>query len=307
MLTQAASLRLQDTGCELALATNIAEPQALGREGAELMKRMAALGVRILPTEYEHRPDHGTETYVSSRYVLDAILAASEGQSPGRRLWLTDVDCVWVDPGRVFAAAPPEREIGCIHIDYPPDWDAVSFGERGISRRSIGEIAAGLGGPGDLPRWVGGELLAGTVAQLLELVRACEELDTTMEEQDGRLPTEEQLLTLAGATGRVRFHDLSTVARRMPTGPRTKAVAVEDPLSIGLWHLPGEKGLSLRRAARQIGSGRTEALRRDFSEPARAARRFNVTGTGLARRIRDDGWIVGQRLQGAIRSAFASR
>jgi hypothetical protein len=306
-LTQAASLRLQEAPCELVLATNVGDRQALGREGVELLRAMEELGVQIVATEYRHRPSAGTEMYVSSRYVLDAILVASDGQPHDRQLWLTDLDCVWVDPQAVFARAPASSQIGCVYIGYPPDWDGVGADVHGNTRRKIGEIAAGMGGPGELPPWVGGELLSGTAESLRSLVSACEDLDETMSAEDQLMPTEEQILTLAGATGRVSFRDLSDVARRMPTGPRTHAAAVENPLSIGLWHLPGEKGLSLRRAARDVIGGRSEQLRRDFADPALTARRFNVAGTGLLRRIQDDGWIVKQRVNGAIRAALSSR
>jgi hypothetical protein len=119
------------------------------------------------------------------------------------------------------------------------------------------------------------------------------------------VPTEEQILTLAGATGRVRFRDLSEVARRMPTGPRNRAATVSDPLSLGLWHLPSEKGLSLRRSARELQRGRTASLRRDLSDPARAARRFNVSGTGALRRAQDDGWLATQRMLAMAGAPFA--
>jgi hypothetical protein len=306
-LTQAASLALRDVPCGLALATNISDPQALGPRAARLIASLERLGVQILATEYRHRPSAGVEDYVSSRYVLDAILSACEGQPAERQLWLTDLDCVWVTPERVFASAPSPPEIGCLHIEYPPDWDAVGFDARGVTRRGIGEIAAGMGGTEELPPWVGGELLCGTPDSLRALVTACELVDRELADVDQALPTEEQVLTLAAATGRVRMRDLSDVARRMPTGPRTGAASVEDPLSIGLWHLPGEKGLSLRRAAREVDSGDVGPLRRDLAEPARAARRFNVAGTGLLRRVRDDGWIAKQRVHSAIRSALASR
>ncbi len=304
-LTQAGSLRLRNTPCEQVLVINASDPEALGPRASKLMSSLERLGVRILPTEYRHRPSADTEDYVSSRYVLDAILAASEDQPAERRLWLTDLDCVWADPEPVFASAPEPPEIGCIYIDYPPNWDAVGFGTRGVTRRGLGEIAAGMGGTEELPPWVGGELLCGAPEALRALVSACEELDVVLADAGKALPTEEQVLTLAGATGRVRFRDLSKVARRMTTGPRTKAAVVENPLSIGLWHLPGEKGLSLRRAARAIESGRTGRLCRDFAEPVRAARRFNVAGTGLLRRMQDDGWIASQRVHSAIRSALA--
>ena len=306
-LTQAASLTLQDASCELVLVTNIGGPEALGKSGAKLWSSLERLGVRILPTAYRHRPSAGTTDYVSSRYVLDAILAACEGQPAERQLWLTDLDCVWANPDLVFEHAPEPAEIGCVYIDYPPDWDAVGFDAPGISRRQLGVIAAGMGGTEELPSWVGGELLCGIPQTLRALVSACEQLDGALAERGDSLPTEEQVLTLAGATGRIRFRDLSVVARRMTTGPRTRAKVVEDPLSIGLWHLPSEKGLSLRRAARAVEDGRTEHLRRDLAEPARAARRFNVAGTGLLRRLRDDGWIAGQRVHSAVRSALASR
>jgi len=306
-LTQAASLRLQDASCEIALATNVSDRGALGRIGAELLDRIEALGVQILLTDYRHRPSEGTEIYVSSRYVLDAILSASAGQPPERRLWMTDLDCVWANPELVLANSPSPQEIGCIYIGYEPDWDTVGFGEHGRTRRAIGELALGMGGSEEMPPWVGGELLSGTPGALRELVAICDELDSKLAEEDKALPTEEQILTLAGALGRTRFRDLSRVVRRMPTGPRNHAARVEDPSSIGLWHLPSEKGLSLRRAAADVRSGRTARLRRDLSNPARAAKRFNVAGTGLLRRIQDDGWLATQRVRSGPLSALGMR
>jgi hypothetical protein len=287
--------------------TNISGPETLGKRGAKLWSSLERLGVRILPTEYRHRPSAGTEDYVSSRYVLDAILAACEGQPAERPLWLTDLDCVWANPELVFEQAPAPPEIGCVYIDYPPDWDAVGFDAPGVSRRQLGTIAAEIGNADELPLWVGGELLCGVPETLRALVGACEEIDGLLAAKGKSLPTEEQVLTLAGATARICFRDLSTVARRMTTGPRSRAGVVENPLSIGLWHLPSEKGLSLRRAARAVEDGRTEHLHRDLAEPVRAARRFNVAGTGLLRRVQDDGWIARQRVHSAIRSALASR
>src|SRR5271155_1456690 len=85
-LTQVASLRLQDVPCDLALATNL-EPGDLGRVGGELMRCIEAFGVEILPPDYRPRPSEGTEAYVSSRYVLDAIVSATAGQPADRQLW----------------------------------------------------------------------------------------------------------------------------------------------------------------------------------------------------------------------------
>ena len=304
-LVQAASLRLREVDCDLALATNIADARTLGRTGAELMRAIEALDVEILPTEYRHRPGDDSATYVSSRYVLDAILAAAEGQPPDRALLLTDLDCVWVAPERLFGLVPAAPEVGCIHFTYPPDWDVVGFGRVGRTPSGIGELAERFGGSAETPPWVGGELLAGTPGAMRDLVVACEEIDSRLAAVGEVLPTEEQVLTLAGALGEISFRDLSPVAWRIQTGPRHEAPAVEDPLSLALWHLPGEKGLSLRRTARQVRRGHTHGLRRDLLEPARMARRFNVAGNGLARRVRDDGWIAGRRIFGAARTRFA--
>jgi len=306
-LAQAASLRVADAACDVSLATNVTDRAVIGRDGARLIESMEDLGVRILPTEYLHRPGGDTEIYVSSRYVLDAILSASADQPQQRRLWLTDLDCVWVDPHLMFASAPAPPEIGCIHIGYDPDWDPVGFDEHGLTRRAIGELAGAMGGGEEVPPWIGGELLTGTPDGLRDLVKACEELDEQLSAEGKSVPTEEQILTLAGATGRVRFHDLSALARRMPTGPRNRAASVSDPLSLGLWHLPSEKGLSLRRSAREIQRGRTARLRGDLSDPARAARRFNVSGTGPLRRAQDDGWLATQRILAMAGAPFARR
>ncbi len=304
-LVQSASLRFREVDCELMLATNISDRSALGPAGEDLLKQIESLGVKVLPCEYRHRPGDDSKTYVSSRYVLDAILAAVQGQPAERRLWLTDLDCVWPNAERVFAATPPEDEVGCVYIPYPPDWDVVGFGEVGRTRRTIGTLAAEMGRSGDdLPLWVGGELLSGTPQTLQGLVSACEELDAQLATEDRVLPTEEQILSLAGTLGRVRFCDLSHVAWRILTGPRHEAPAPEDPLAFGLWHLPSEKGLSLRRTAREIRRGRTARLRRDLAQPARTARRFNVAGNGLGRRIRDDGWIAAQRIQSTLRTTL---
>ncbi len=313
-LTQAATLRLRRARCELVFATNIRDRQALGHIGAELMDRLEELGVRMLPTEYRHRPAAGTRAYVSSRYVLDAILSATENQPPERQLWLTDLDCVWVDPELAFAHGPAPSEVGCVYIGYGPDWDTVGIGTDGLTRRAIGALAANLRespsnadtgidtfAPEDPPQWVGGELLCGSASTLRELVTACEQFDAALGAEGKTLATEEQILTLVGAMGKANFRELSGVARRVGTGARDQAAKVEHPLSLGLWHLPAEKGLSLRRTAREVRRGRVRRLRRDLAEPARFARRFNVAGTGLARRIRDDSWIVMQKLSGTIR------
>jgi hypothetical protein len=301
-LAQVASLRLRETECDLVLATNISDRRALGRPGVELLSRLESLGVEILPTEYLHRPGDSSTTYVSSRYVLDAILSASEGQPEDRQLWFTDLDCVWVNPDKLFAAAPAAPQIGCIFIGYPPDWDAVGFGEFGVTRDAIGELAAEFGSSGALPAWVGGEVLTGTPGALRDLVAASEELDQRLAEQDRFLATEEQIMSLAGALGRVVLEDLSGVARRIVTGVRHSSAPVHDPLSLGLWHLPAEKGLSLRRAARDLRRGREGRLRRDLLDPARMGRRFNVAGAGVQRQVRDAVWILSQRTYSAASS-----
>jgi hypothetical protein len=297
-LTQAASLAYREIDCELILATNVTDRRRLGTIGMELLERIEALGTRILPTEYTHRPKPGTEAYVSSRYLFDAIASSTEGQPDDRQIWLTDLDCVWADPSLVFASAPDPPEIGCIYIEYPPDWDTVGFEIYGRTRLGIGELANEMGGGGEsAPPWVGGELLTGRPQPLRALVEACEQLDAQLDAEGKTLPNEEQILSLAGAVGRVPFRDLSSVAKRMTTGTRSGASRVEDPRAIGFWHLPAEKGLSLRRTAEEVRRGRTRALRRDLADPERTARRFNVDGTGLLRRLRDDGWIVTQRLR----------
>jgi len=300
-LVQAASLTLRsDTDCELALATNIADREWLGRVGVELLERIESLGVEIIHTEYHHRPADNSSTYVSSRYVLDAIIEVASRNPDDRPILLTDLDCVWVDPQQLFDAVPAAPEVGCIQFGYPLDWDVVGFGDEARTRGKIGELTAALGGSAEPPPWVGGELLAGTGATLRTLVDDCDRLDRTLAAMGRVLPTEEQILTLAGGLGTSTFRDLQQAAYRVHTGPRHEAPPVERPLSLGLWHLPSEKGLSLRRAARQLRRGHTGPLRRDLAEPSRLARRFNVLGTGLGRRFRDDGWIAGRRVYGAL-------
>lgn len=301
-LTQAATLRLRDASCDLALATNAGDCKTLGRKCRALLERIEGLGVQILPTEYMHRPRDNRANYVASRYLLDAILSGTEGQPADRQLWLTDLDCVWVDAERMFDAAPQPPEIGCIFIGYGADCVA-GISEGGNTRGAIAELASTIGaydqGP---PPWIGGELLTGRPGPLRALVDACEQIDAELADRGVTLAAEEEIITLASALGLARFRDLSIVCRRMSTGPRDNGAKVDDPLALGLWHLPAEKGLSIRRSADELLAGREARLRTDLANPRRLARRFNVAGTGLLRRVRDDGWIAGQRLRATAHS-----
>jgi hypothetical protein len=299
VLVQAASLRLRDADCALALVTNLSDRRSLGARGRRLLEQIEALGVAILFADYLHRPTVGMKTFAASRYVFDAIMAASADASPQQQLWLVDVDCVWLHPSKALAAVPARPGIGCVNLQYPPDWNLYGF-----TPRSMSELAAGMGAPEQPLRWVGGELLAGAAGDLRRLVATCEQLELELAARDRVLTTEEQLLTLAGALGRVQFCDLSAVAQRIWTGPRHGAPPVRDPASLALWHLPSEKGLGFRRAARDITSGHPEKLMRDLEKPSRALKRFNVAGAGWSRRIRDDSWLVMQRLRDRLRSSI---
>ena len=279
-LTQAASLRLQELDCELVLATNIGDRARAGaqrRRAARAASRRSACG--SCPPSTATGRARAPRIYVSSRYVLDAILTASEGQPAERELWLTDLDCVWADPELVFATrAEPPSEIGCVYIDYPPDWDTVGFEAHGRTRRAIGELARTMGGAEEVPPWVGGELLPGRPERCASSSAPAR---SSTRGSPGRrtLPTEEQILSLAGATrasalprplGGRQAHD------DRPAQPG--AASVEDPLSIGLWHLPSEKGLSLRRAAARSRAGAPRAC--GATSPSRRARRGASTSPG---------------------------
>jgi hypothetical protein len=297
VLVQAASLRLQDADCELVLVTNRAPGAGLSRRGARMLGEIEAMGTTIVEAEYRHRPAGKDGYFAASRYVFDAIEALATGAAPDRPMWLMDVDCVWVDPARAFGLMPPRPAIACVTIPYPPDW------ANGPKPARTAQLAQQLGAPpGPVPVWVGGELLAGHMADLLELVRACERLESELTEHGVELRTEEQFLSLALALGRIDLVDVTSAVRRIWTGPRHGAPRPEHPGSLALWHLPSEKGLAFRRAARELAHGRGERLRRDLADSARALRRFNVEGAGFQRRVRDDLWLLRQRGRDAIRA-----
>jgi hypothetical protein len=292
-LVQAASLRFHGIDCEVMLVTNMADRQPLGRRAARLVGLLERFEVRVLHARYTHRPPGPIGYFHASRYVLDAIETAVASSPSDRRLWFTDVDCVWVDPALAFAAAPDDGVVGCIHMGYNIDWDRT-----GKTRRGYEALKSDVSSEHPVPRWVGGELLAGSSQCILELVHVCEQLDGELEQLDCVLGTEEQLLTLADALARVRVRDLGEVAARIPTGPRHAGWHPPDPCALGLWHLPSEKGLGFRRAADALLRERTRALRRDLLTPELAMRRFNVLGGNwTARRMRDDGWLAVNRLR----------
>jgi hypothetical protein len=301
-LVQSASLCLRDIDCDVVLVTNLSDAGPGAGRAAQLLEAIRSLGVEVLFADYLHRPVKDTAEFMSSQYVWDAILAVAQRSDPDRQLWLMDADCVWFDPGRVFAAASAAPGIGCIQIDYPSDWDIS-----GWTPQQIGLLAQRMGAPASPIKWVGGELLAGAASELSALVDTCKEVELQAIELGCELHTEEHLLSLAGLLGRAHFHDLSPVARRILTGPRHEAPPVENPEAIGVWHLPAEKGLGFRRGARDVLSGRGRRLAGDLDVPARALKRFNIGGAGgLQRRLRDDSWIAGQRLRDGV-SALVGR
>ena len=289
-VTQAATLRAQDAPCDIVLASNGVERIELGAHGRRLLGALRALGVELIEAAYDHRPPGDDPAYPASRYVFDAILASCHEDSPGRPVWLTDLDCVWNRPAAMFAALPQAPAIGCLFIDYPPDWNTVGS-ERYGSRAEIGA----LGATEELPPWIGGELLAGSAASMRELVAQAERADGELAAEEIELATEEQLLTVLGAQGRVRFTDLSRLGRRLQTGWRHEAQPVQGAQELAFWHLPAEKGLSLRRTAREVARGGLPRLRADMTSPARAARRFRVGRPSPLRILRDGSWIVAQR------------
>jgi hypothetical protein len=295
-LSQAASLRLRDEPREIVLVTNLRDlrdAEAVTPRGVRMLEAMEKIGVRIVHADYEHRNRLPVESYASSRYLLDAINAVIDNDTdPDSRYWFTDLDCVWVDPDRVFAAAPKPGSVGCVLMRYPDDWNI-----EGTTPRRLGEFGTQLGEcPVPVP-WVGGELIAGTARDLKKLVADCDALDDRVGEREGEIPAEEHLLSLAGGLGMVDFVDMSEVAWRIHTGPRHEAPPHEHPETLGLWHLPSEKGLAFRRTANAVLRGRLERLQRDFEDPVRAMKRFNVAGVGLVRRVRDDGWLAMHRLR----------
>jgi hypothetical protein len=301
VLVQAASLRLRGADCELVLVTNLAEQARLGRAATRLLRAIDAAGVELVDAEYEHAPPTPAAHFAASRYVFDAIRAATAGGDPDRPMWFVDVDCVWLDFERAFAALPASPAIGCVEIPYLPDWRA------GPNRRSAGRLAQRLGAPpGPPPPWVGGELLAGRGRDLLALLRVCEALEEELVARGVQLDTEEELLTLARALGRVQMENMDATMGRIWTGPRHGAANPEVPGAIAVWHLPSEKGLGFRRAAREVQRGQTAGLLADLEDPARAMRRFNIEGAGAGRRARDDLWLLKQRGADALRSRIRS-
>ena len=305
-LTQSASLRLQETPCDVVLATNL-DRHTLGRRERRLLDAAEHLGVQVVPTQFRDRPLTTSAAQASSRYVRDAIISGTEGLPPERAVWVPNLDCVWFRPDRVFASAPAPGEVGCIHIPYPPDWPVAGPRVACGSPRAIGELAASMGGPSAVPSWLGTDLLSATVDGLRRLVASCEELDAQLHDRGLVLEGEQQVLSLANALGRIHSRDLSSAARRIHTGSRHGGERPEHPTALGLWHLPSEKGLSFRRAATAVSRRRSARLRRDLADPTRAARRFNLASASLARRVRDDGWLAAQTISAAGRNLRTSR
>jgi hypothetical protein len=295
VLVQSASLRWAAPDAELVLVTNPISSSSLTRRGRALLDRIMSFGVTLVAAEYRHKPRREVSRFAASRYVFDAIDAVAPGRDPDQKLWLVDLDCVWINPHVAFAEVAARRGASALQIGYPPGWKAA-----GRTRDELGAIGARVGACAPLPPWIGGEVLAGSAEELVQLVRACERLDQELEELGEFLDTEEHLLTIAGGLGRVEFHNLDTVVGRIWTGRRHGAANPSEPEALPLWHLPSEKGLGFRRAANALLRGDGARLREDLSSPTRAAARFNVAGSHWTRAVRDDTWIAAARVRDAL-------
>jgi hypothetical protein len=285
----------------VAIATNIGRrAERLSRRGRRLWDALAALGVERLEVglELPAGSDH------DACRLPWAALRALDSAPPDRLLWLPNLDCVWIDPVRALGATPAAGRFGCLLIGYPPDWRVGGAAAIGNSRDALGATAAELAGrPGaggaesgaSVPAWVGADVLAGDARTLRALMGTCEQLEAQLRPR--ALASNEQLLTLSCALDRARAEDLSPLARRIQTGPRHGAAVADDAAALALWHLPAEKGLSLRRTASELLRGREHGVLADLREPRRAMRRFNVTTPGVQRRLRDGAWLLASPLR----------
>jgi hypothetical protein len=296
-VVQAASLRLRDAACDVALVSNIVDPAKLGRRVSKLWAALGSLNVEIIASPLPIDPSSG---YGPARPLRDALALASEGQPSGRRLWFPNADCVWRDPQAALRLSVEPDEVGCLVIDYPPDWSVGGPAQVGDTRRSLAATALRLGstsaelvgGSESAPAWIGGDVLGATCETLAKLGEVYDELDARLR-GEGTVPTTEQLLTLAGALERVSFRDLGKVFARIHTGARHRDAAARAN-GLAVWHLPGEKGLSFRRAANHVLAGRSQRLGAELADEHRAARRFNVATTRRSRQLRDYSWLAAQ-------------
>jgi len=291
-LVQAASLLLRGTGVEVAIVTNVrARDERLGRAERTLWDALGDLGVTRLEVALELASGADPD---ACRFPRNALLALA-AEPDERVVWLPNLDCVWVDPARALAAAPAGQRVGGLVIGYPPGWRVGGPAAIGDSREGLAATASSLGGPSDPPPWIGADLLAGRAGALRELITACDELEAGL---IGRArASNEQLLTLSFALGRASAEDLSPLARRIQTGARHGGAAPEDAASLAIWHLPAEKGLSLRRTATALLDGHEQRVLSDLEDPQRAMNRFNLGRPGRARTLRDDAWVLAGRLR----------
>jgi hypothetical protein len=197
-LVQATSLRVNAPSCELVLVTNLTDADPLTRRARALLDRILGLGVELVEAQYHHVPHGSAPLFYSSAYVLDAIDALAPRLDAGQQLWMADVDCVWIDPAAAFRGLTAAGTIAALPIRYPHDW-VVS----GRTPAEIGALGARLGTCPPVPDWVGGEVLAGTCAQLAELPRECERLEAELRSIDVSDACASQASpTRSGASGR---------------------------------------------------------------------------------------------------------
>lgn len=297
-VAQAASLRLRGASCDQILVTNLSDPHdpdVLGRDGVRLIEALERLGVQLRHADYTYRLERALPEYEASRYALDAIRTVTSAAPDEQCLWFADLDCVWIDPQKVFAATPRAPRIACLLMRYPPEWDVML----GTTPTTVGELGRRLGDSVVPAPWIGGELIGGTAASLRGFLAECDRVERELGQLPRELPAEEHLFTILGALGRVAYADLTAVGRRLLTGRHT-GPKVAEASNLGFWHLPGEKGLSLRRAAGYVLAGDEERLATILADPRRRLEWFNLS-PDLEHRVRDGAWLAANRIRTRLR------
>jgi hypothetical protein len=233
-------------------AVVVLNPRADGAITPERRAFWASIGVDQAVAANTHRPDQDLYSrWQNQTYLFDVIAAAIEGVDDAQAVAVIDSDVIIRRP--LDAMAAEIRAAGYLPMEIP---FALDQDVHGVSRQDLQRLHTVWSGRqlDFAPAYQGGELVAGTAAELRRLLTDVESVYRwALDEQVAGRPhpnEEAQMISLARP---VHSEDIrgNRWIERIWTQPWTHRSVPANVTDIPMWHLPAEKKTGLKALQRQ--------------------------------------------------------
>lgn len=208
-------------------------------------------GVEVVTLPIEHRLPAGTVSHWGNQFYIFDILDHLAVQGDAEHYIVLDSDCVWVDAADALDTAIARH--GVLTYTLGADEHPIEQEINGLTRHGMARFLGRLGGPVlDMTPYYGGEIFAGTLAEIRRIVDAKPALWQRVLAQEADAPREEaHLLSILYALLAYSSDTANPFIRRIWTNFLRRNVHADDE-ALTIWHLPREKKNGFRDLFRII-------------------------------------------------------